>query len=51
MMIPAGIPIAVSKDNMMQSGVTIKNIRPIPKLFQLEPAMIETISSVCFGKK
>ena len=50
-MIPAGIPIAVNNNIMMQSGATIKNIKPIPKLFQMEPAMVEAISSVCFGKK
>ena len=50
-MIPTGIPMAVNKDIMMQSGATIKKTRPIPKLFQMEPEMVETISSVCFGKK
>ncbi len=50
-MIPAGIPIAVIKDIMMQSGTTVKKIRPIPKLFQMESEMVETISSVFFGKK
>ena len=46
----AGIPIAVAKDIMMQSGATIKKIRPIPKLFQKESAMVETIVSVGIGK-
>ncbi len=50
-MIPAGIPIAVNKDIMMQSGATNRKNRPTPKLFQMEPEMVETISSVCFGKK
>ncbi len=48
-MIPAGIPIAVNNNIIMQSGAAIKKIRPIHKLFQMEPEMVETISSVCFG--
>ncbi len=50
-MIPAGIPIAVNKDILMQSGAAIINTNLIPKLFQMEPARVETISSVCLGKK
>jgi len=42
-MIPAGIPITVNKDIMMQSGAKNKKNRPIPKLFQMEPEMVETM--------
>ena len=49
--IPAGMPIAVTIDIMMQSGVTIKKTKPIPKLFQMESEMVVAISSVVLGKK
>ena len=46
----AGIPIAVTKEMMMQSGATIKKTRPIPKHFQMEAERVETIASVGIGK-
>ena len=49
--IPKGIPTAVINDTIMQSGITIRKTKPIPKHFHAELDKDVIISSVGLGTK